>query len=242
MMAIPAVDLRDGACVQLVGGDVDDERVRLDHPVEVARAWIEMGFRRLHLVDLDAATGRGALLRTPNAESIRAILGSAAAPVQVGGGVREEDDVEALVLEGASQVIIGTRALEDPDWMTTVACAHPGRMILAADVRQRTVVTRGWSRSLGLRIEEVMERCRGLPLAGLLVTAVHREGRLNGVDLPLMEDVVEAADVPVIAAGGVTSFGDLHALADCGVSAVVLGMALYTGTLNARAVALEFAA
>lgn len=242
MIAIPAVDLRNGACVQLVGGDFADERIRLDHPAEVARGWIEIGFRRLHLVDLDAAAGRGALLRTPNAESIRAILGATMPPVQVGGGVREADDVETLVSEGASQVVIGTRALEDPDWMAEVAYAHPGRVIIAADVRQRSVVTRGWSRTLALRIEEVMERCRGLPLAGVLITAVHREGRLDGIDLPLMEDVVDAADVPVIAAGGVTTFGDLHALADCGVSAAVLGMALYTGALNARAVALEFAA
>src|SRR5215213_7754749 len=166
MIAIPAVDLRDGACVQLVGGSYAEERVRLTNPIDVMRNWEHYGFRRLHLVDLDAATGRGT-----NFPLIRDMLLEANLPVD---------------------------------------------------------------------ILDVVEELSALPLGGLLVTAVHKEGQLGGTDLPLMEDVVESSTFPVYASGGVTSMQDLRALEHRGLAGAVIGMALYTGALDPVVVAGEF--
>lgn len=235
MIAIPAVDLREGACVQLVGGSYAEERVRRDDPVEVAREWVRHGFSRLHVVDLDAATGRGA-----NSAIVRGILHDSGVPVQVGGGVRDGDRLDELLEDGAEWVVAGTRAIEDPEWLAEMASHRPGRIIVAADVRERRVVTRGWGRTLPQHITDVVEELNGLPLAGLLVTAVHREGQMQGPDLPLMEDVAEASHVPVLASGGITTADDLRALAHRGVAGAVIGMALYTGTMDPRAVAAEF--
>jgi phosphoribosylformimino-5-aminoimidazole carboxamide ribotide isomerase len=235
MIAIPAVDLRDGACVQLVGGSYAQERVRLMNPAEIARSWTRYGFRRLHVVDLDAATGRGA-----NAAAVREILRDTAAEIQVGGGIREHDQIADLLGDGASQVVVGTRAIEETDWLADVAEDFPGQVIVAADVRDRRVVTRGWARTLPTDILDAVEELNGLPLGGLLVTAVHREGQMQGTDLPLMEDVAETSHVPVFASGGVASVRDLRALAHRGIAGVVIGMALYTGALDPATVAFEF--
>jgi phosphoribosylformimino-5-aminoimidazole carboxamide ribotide isomerase len=235
VIAIPAIDLREGACVQLVGGSFDAERVRLSNPVGVAREWHRLGFARLHVVDLDAAMGRGT-----NALPIREIVDERTADVQVGGGLRNIDQVSALLASGARYAIVGTRALEDLDWLAELAGEHPHEVILAADVRERRIVTQGWQRTLPRHILDVVDEIQDLPLAGVLVTAVHREGQMLGVDLPLMEDVVETCPFPVLAAGGVGGMGDLWALQDRGVSGVVIGMALYTQALNPRAVAEEF--
>jgi phosphoribosylformimino-5-aminoimidazole carboxamide ribotide isomerase len=235
MIAIPAVDLRAGACVQLVGGDYAAERVRLDDPLGVARGWARYGFRRLHVVDLDAATGRG-----DNLEVVREIVREGGLPVQMGGGVRSEERIEELLADGVEHAVVGTRALEDPDWLDEMAHRFPGELVVAADVRERLVVTRGWARTLRRTILDVVDDLNALPLAGLLVTAVHKEGQMQGPDLPLMEDVAEASEFPVLASGGIASLSDLHALADRGISAAVLGMALYTGALDPWATAEEF--
>ena len=236
MIAIPAVDLRGGACVQLVGGSYDHERVRLDDPLGVARSWTSFGFRRLHVVDLDAATGRGS-----NEEIVRDILREQTMDVQVGGGVRSGETIERLLSDGADRVVVGTRALEEMEWLAEMASLFPNELIVAADVRDRRVVTRGWSRTLPRDILDAVAELNELALGGLLVTAVHKEGQLRGTDLPLMEDVAELSVAPVIASGGVTTMDDLRALADRGVAGAVIGMALYTGALDPRVVADEFA-
>lgn len=235
MIAIPAVDLRDGACVQLVGGSFAQEKVRLENPVEVARSWEHYGFHRLHVVDLDAAMGHGS-----NIAVVRSLLFDSTVPVQVGGGVRSDELVEELLEAGASRVIVGTRALEEPEWLAELAARHPGEIIVACDVRERRVTTRGWAHTLPLDILDVVEELNPLPLAGLLVTAVHREGLLQGTDLPLMEDVAESSNFPVYASGGVTTMQDLRALEHRGLAGVVIGMALYTGALDPVVVAGEF--
>ena len=235
MIAIPAVDLRDGACVQLVGGSFAQEKVRLENPVEVARSWEHYGFHRLHVVDLDAAMGHGS-----NIAVVRSLLFDSTVPVQVGGGVRSDELVEELLEAGASRVIVGTRALEEPEWLAELAARHPGEIIVACDVRERRVTTRGWAHTLPLDILDVVEEMNPLPLAGLLVTAVHREGLLQGTDLPLMEDVAESSNFPVYASGGVTTMQDLRALEHRGLAGVVIGMALYTGALDPVVVAGEF--
>jgi phosphoribosylformimino-5-aminoimidazole carboxamide ribotide isomerase len=236
VIAIPAIDLREGACVQLVGGSYAHEQIRIENPLEVARGWARMGFQRLHVVDLDAATGHG-----QNAGVVRDILSEVPASIQTGGGVRSGDTIERLLGEGATWVVVGTRALEEPEWLAGTASTFPGRLIVAADVRDRHVVTRGWARTLTRTALDVIEELNDIPLAGVLVTAVHREGQLAGTDLFLMEDVADLSVHPVIASGGIASINDLRQLADRGIAAAVIGMALYTGALDARSVAQEFA-
>ena len=235
MIAIPAVDLRDGACVQLVGGEFAQERVRLENPIEVARSWEHYGFRRLHVVDLDAATGRGS-----NIAVVRSLLFDSGIPIQVGGGVRSSELVEELLEAGAQSVIVGTRAIEEPEWLAELAARHPGEIIVACDVRERRVTTRGWAHTLPVDILDVVDELNSLPLAGLLVTAVHREGQMQGTDLPLMEDVAESSNFPVYASGGVTTMQDVRALEHRGLAGVVIGMALYTGALDPVVLAGEF--
>ena len=159
MIAIPALDLREGACVQLVGGEYAQERVRLGDPLGVAREWAWHGFRRLHVVDLDAALGRGS-----NREIVRDLLREQLAEVQVGGGLRTEDAVRDVLDEGARYAIVGTRALEDMDWLAELAHDNPGEIIVAADVRERRITTRGWQQTLPRNIIDVVEELNALPL------------------------------------------------------------------------------
>jgi phosphoribosylformimino-5-aminoimidazole carboxamide ribotide isomerase len=235
MIAIPAVDIRDGACVQLVGGSYNAERIRIPDPASVARAWTDAGFSRLHVVDLDAATGRGS-----NERIVRDLIGLSDILVQVGGGIRSEDTIQRLLEDGAEYVVVGTRAIEEPEWLNGVANQYPGEIIVAADVRERRVVTHGWEKTQHRDVFDVIEELNGSPLAAVLVTAVHMEGQMRGTDLFLMEDVAEQSVWPVIASGGITTMNDLRALADRGVAGSVIGMALYTGALDPRAVAGEF--
>jgi phosphoribosylformimino-5-aminoimidazole carboxamide ribotide isomerase len=235
MIAIPALDLREGTCVQLVGGAYAEERVRRDDPLAVAREWAALGFAHLHVVDLDAATGRG-----NNADVIGRVIAQGGAAIQVGGGVRTSEAVAALLQRGAAHVVVGTRALEDPAWLAESAAAWPGRLIVAADVQGREVTTHGWSRAVGRDVADVLASLRPLPLAAVLVTAVHREGRLAGPDLALMQSLVPDSPFPIHASGGIATMNDLHALASAGIAAAILGMALYTGVLDPVAVAAEF--
>lgn len=235
MIVVPAVDLRDGCCVQLVGGSFDNEMVRLDDPVSVARKWESDGFRRLHVVDLDAAMRTGS-----NAEAVSSILRAVGSEVQVGGGIRDEQQIEALLRDGAMRVVVGTRAIEEPDWLADITARFPGTIIVAADARERNLVTRGWTRTSSRNVIDLVEELNNSLLAGVMVTAVHREGLLQGPDLDLMEDVVRASDHPIHSSGGIRGMNDLHDLAELGVAAAIVGMAIYTGVLDPRAAAEEF--
>ncbi len=235
MIAIPALDLRDGCCVQLVGGRYEQERVRLQDPIQVAAGWAEMGFRRLHVVDLDAATGRSS-----NRELVRALLSACRMEIQVGGGIRSEAQIDEWLSAGAAAVVLGTKAMEEPAWLQQMAGRYPGRLVIAADVRDRQVLARGWQEALPLDIAQAISGVSGLALAAVLVTAVHKEGQMAGTDLELMEEVVRASRHPVQASGGIASRADLAALAKAGVAGAILGMALYTGALDARGIAKEF--
>ena len=237
MIVIPAVDIREGACVQLVGGSYAAERIRIPDPAGVARAWTDAGFTRLHVVDLDAATGRGS-----NERIVRDLIGLHDILVQVGGGVRSEEAISRLLDDGAEYVVVGTRAIEEPDWLHQMATQFPGELIVAADVRERRVVTHGWEKLQRRDVFDVIDELNDSPLAAVLVTAVHMEGQMRGTDLFLMEDVAERSVWPVLASGGVTTMNDLRSLADRGIAGAVIGMALYTGALDAREVAAEFAA
>ena len=236
MIVIPAVDLRDGACVQLVGGDYAREAVRWPHATAAAAHWVAQGFTTLHVVDLDAATGRGE--NQALAARIAATPGVRA--TQMGGGVRDDACIAARLAAGAARVVVGTRALEDPDWLAAAAARHPGRIVVAADVRGLQVVTHGWQETHASSLEVVLAALQPLPLAAVLVTAVHREGLLAGSDLALFEQVLRNTRHPVQASGGITTFDDVRALERLGIAAVVLGMSLYTGALDARRLSQEY--
>jgi phosphoribosylformimino-5-aminoimidazole carboxamide ribotide isomerase len=236
MIAIPAIDLRDGACVQLVGGAYDRERVRLEDPIAVARRWRELGFRWLHVVDLDAATERGS-----NDAIVTQLLEACdGVSMQVGGGVRTLERTRELVEAGAVRVVVGTRALEDRAWLETLVSTFPKRVVVAVDVRDARPVVRGWSASISQTVNELLVFLSDLSLAAVLVTGVDVEGALRGPDLELIERAMEATRHPVIAAGGITTLDDLRALDVLGVAAAVIGMALYTGDMEAAACAARY--
>lgn len=227
MIVVPAIDLRDGACVQLRGGSYDDELVRLDDPVGVAAWWRDLGFTTLHVVDLDAATGRG-----DNAAITAAICALEGVAVQAGGGVRDDAGVARLLGAGASSVIVGTRAIAEPHWLATIVAANPGRISVAVDVRSGVVTTEGWQRQTALVPHEVVAALEPLALRQVLATAVDVEGSARGPDLELVAALRAATRHPLGIAGGVASARDLDALRDLGVDAVVVGTALYTGALD----------
>ncbi len=236
MIVIPAVDLRDGACVQLVGGDYANEAVRWPDATAAAARWVAQGFTTLHVVDLDAATGRG----NNHALAARIAATPGVRTTQMGGGVRDDAGIAERLAAGAARVVVGTRALEDPDWLAAAAARHPGRIVVAADVRGEQVVTRGWQDTHAHPLPDVLAALQPLPLAAVLVTAVHREGLLAGTDLALFEQVLRNTRHPVQASGGITTFDDLRALDQLGIAAVVLGMSLYTGALDARRLSQEY--
>jgi phosphoribosylformimino-5-aminoimidazole carboxamide ribotide isomerase len=231
-LAIPAVDLREGRCVQLVGGRPEDERISRPDPVGVAAEWRAMGFGRIHVVDLDAALGLG-----DNLKVIEKIIAGAPGPVQVGGGVRDEARIEALLALGVDAVIVGTRAVEDPTWLGAVATAHPGKVAVAADVRDGEVLRRGWTEGSSLQVADFMETLAPLPLAGVLCTDVGREGQMKGIHREAVAELLAGAPHPVWISGGVTTLDDLAFLETQGAAGAVLGMALYTETLDPAQVA-----
>jgi phosphoribosylformimino-5-aminoimidazole carboxamide ribotide isomerase len=234
MIPLPAIDLRGGACVQLVGGRPEDERIRLPDPLDVCRRFLAAGLARQHVVDLDAALGSGS-----NFKLIEQLTQVPGVELQVGGGVRDEARIDELLTLGVTRVIIGTRAVKEPAWLEQVAARYPNRLVLAADVRGRQVVAKGWTEATALTLDTLLDRVAPLPLAGVLVTAVHLEGQLQGVDLPLFLQAAQRTRHPLIASGGVTTLEDLKSLSAAGVWAAVIGMAIYTGRLDPAVLAKE---
>jgi phosphoribosyl isomerase A len=237
MRIFAAVDVRGGEAVQLVGGRPDAERIRIPDPAAVARQWLERGFRHIHVVDLDAALGQG-----DNAQAVAAIAAAVRgqAMLQVGGGIRDDAAVAGALELGADRVVVGTRGVEDPDWLRAAAAAHPGRIVLAADVMGGVVLSRGWTEATGLDAVAVLQRLDALPLAAILVTDVDREGREEGGDAALFGRLVAATRHPLLAAGGIATARDLANLTAAGVAGAVLGMALYSGRIDpAEALAWE---
>jgi len=234
-LAIPAVDLKGGRCVQLVGGRPEAERVSLPDPLAVAQGWRDRGFSLLHLVDLDAALGTG-----DNLPLLAQIAGEVGGALQAGGGVRSEARAQALLDAGLARVIVGTRAVEEPEWLEALALKHPGRIAVAADIRDGIVLSRGWTEASTLRVDRFLASLDALPLAGILCTDVGREGRLEGIDRASVQEVLSATLHPVWISGGVTTLAELDFLAEAGAAGAVLGMALYTGALNPDEVASRY--
>lgn len=227
MKIYPAIDLREGATVQLIGGDPEREHIHHPDPVKVAHRWFGEGATALHLVDLDAALGQG-----DNLHIVKRILEEIPCPVQMGGGIRHLVDIQKLLDHGVGRIIVGTQGIRNPDWFELAADIYPGKLVLAIDARGDEVTVSGWKEESGKRLEEVLQRVDGLPLAGLLYTNVDVEGRMEGIDADAVTRVVDATKHDVVASGGITTLEDLETLKAIGVDAAVLGMSIYTGRID----------
>jgi phosphoribosylformimino-5-aminoimidazole carboxamide ribotide isomerase len=215
-----------------VGGRPEDVRVSLPDPTAVARRWYEAGFATLHVVDLDAALGTG-----DNLELVLQVVATTPAETQVGGGVRDGARAARLLEGGADRVVVGTRALDDPDWLEALALAHPERVVVALDTRAGRLLRKGWTEESPFELSTYLPGLAELPLAGILSTDVGREGRMQGIDRDACYALLAASPHPVWISGGVTTVEELDFLERAGAAGAILGMALYTGTLNAEEVA-----
>jgi phosphoribosylformimino-5-aminoimidazole carboxamide ribotide isomerase len=238
VILIPAIDLKDGRCVRLAQGRMADATVFSDDPVAVARRWRDEGCRRLHLVDLD-----GAFAGEPrNRELIaRVIEAAGGVPVQIGGGIRTESDVEDYLSAGARQVIVGTRAVEDPPFLERIAAHFPGRIILGLDARGGRLATGGWEVTKNVAALEFARWAGTLGIFAIVYTDIDRDGMLTGVNVQATVAVAEAAGVPVIASGGIATLDDIQALKAAFAASggrlmgAITGRAIYTGALDLRA-------
>ncbi|MBI3127474.1 MAG: 1-(5-phosphoribosyl)-5-[(5-phosphoribosylamino)methylideneamino]imidazole-4-carboxamide isomerase [Candidatus Tectomicrobia bacterium] len=234
MLIIPAVDLRGGKCVRLIQGRKESEIVYGDDPVEMARRWVEMGAKRLHLIDLDGAFEGEPVHLDVLARAAREL----GVPVQFGGGVRSESSLRAVLEAGARFVILGTSALRDPDFLRQAAQNHPGRILLGIDAKDGEVRISGWEEGEAIGPEALARRFDGLPLAGVIFTDIRRDGTLGGFEPAATVALAQACGRPVFAAGGVSRLEDIEKLlllSEKGVAGAVVGRAIYEGTLDLRA-------
>ena len=232
MIVIPAVDLRNGRCVRLRQGRADQETVFSEDPVAIARRWVELGGRRLHLVDLD-----GAFAGAPRQTALMAEIVAAVAPVpvEVGGGLREISAVAAALDSGARWAVVGTRAALDPRFLGEVCARFEDRIIVAVDGRGPQVAVKGWTEVVQETVLAVARRAVEAGAAALLYTDVSRDGTELGPNISDTTALAETTGIPVLASGGVGSLADLQRLAAIdGVAGVVVGRALYTGAIDLR--------
>ena len=230
MELIPSIDLRGGRVVRLAQGDYARETVYDADPVEQARRFAAAGVARIHVVDLDAARDGG----EGNAAVVRAILaGVPKTAVQVGGGMRSEERVEAALDAGADRVVIGTAALEQPALLRELAERHPGRIVLGLDTKRGKVATRGWREVSARTPADVLAELGDLPLGALLYTEIGRDGLLQGPDVEGTAALARSTSIPVLASGGVGKLDDLVRLAETRVIAgAIVGRALYAGAIQ----------
>jgi len=223
---LPAVDVADGAAVRLVRGVAGTETSYGD-PLEAARAWQRDGAQWLHLVDLDAAFGRG-----NNRELLREVVRSLDIAVELSGGIRDDVSLDAALASGAARVNLGTAALESPDWVRRAIAEHGERVAVGLDVRGTSLAARGWTAEGG-DLWETLARLDDDGCARYVVTDVHRDGTLTGPNLALLRDVCARTSAAVVASGGVSSLADLRAIAALGsVEGAIVGKALYTGAFT----------
>ena len=235
MKLIPAVDIKSGKSVQLVGGRPGTEKVEIEDVVGTARRWQNEGAEMVHLIDLDSAMGLG-----NNEELIENVIGSLSIPVQVGGGIRSSEKVHRLFEIGCERVIIGTRAIQERAFVEELAKQYNDGIVVALDSAADKVLIKGWQESSGKDIFEVAKDLETLPLWGLLYTNVEVEGRLEGINPDPISKLIRSTTKPVIVSGGITTRSDLELLRGMGVDAAVVGMAIYTGKINFRKAVREF--
>lgn len=229
MLVIPSVDIRKGKCVQWVGGEPETGR-KYGDPVQAALKWEGEGAMCLHVVDLDAAMGEG-----ENLDKVAEILANVATDVQVGGGIRTVDRGFELLGIGASRVILGTVAYEDPDILRElVEKSGSERVMVAMDVKEGQIVIRGWKEKVEADFLETAKKFEAMGVGGFMFTNVDVEGKMAGVDPEAIEELVSAVEPPVIASGGVESLRDVERAKEAGASGLVVGTALYEGKISFR--------
>jgi phosphoribosylformimino-5-aminoimidazole carboxamide ribotide isomerase len=228
MQIWPAIDLRSGKCVRLRQGDYNRETVFGNDPAAMARHWVGEGADCLHLVDLDGA--RDGL--PANLESVRAILAGVDVPCELGGGIRDEETIGRLLEMGLTRLVIGTKALADPDWLRRVCRRFPERLVLGIDARDGRVATEGWLEQSETNAFELARAFDDEPLAALVYTDIASDGMLAGPNLAAMTDMQRAVKLPVVASGGVGSTADVAALAAVPMAGCIIGRALYEGKLT----------
>jgi 1-(5-phosphoribosyl)-5-[(5-phosphoribosylamino)methylideneamino] imidazole-4-carboxamide isomerase/N-(5'phosphoribosyl)anthranilate isomerase len=228
LVLLPAVDVADGAAVRLVQGEAGTE-TSYGEPLEAALAWQRDGAEWLHLVDLDAAFGRG-----DNRELLASVIKQLDIAVELSGGIRDDASLDSALATGAARVNLGTAALESPDWVRDAIARHGDRIAVGLDVRGTTLAARGWTKEGG-DLWETLTRLDADGCARYVVTDVHRDGTLTGPNLQLLRDVCARTDAPVVASGGVSSLADLRAIAgltELGVEGAIVGKALYAGAFT----------
>lgn len=232
MLLIPAIDIKDGKCVRLREGRMDQETVFSDDPVGVASRWVEAGARRLHLVDLNGASA-GNPRNFPVIEQIA--KRHPEIPLQVGGGIRDEDTIQTYLDAGVQYVILGTKAVTTPHFVADVCVEFPGHIIAGLDVREGKVAIQGWSKLSNHQACDLAQRFEQDGVEAIVYTDIRRDGMLSGVNVEATVELARAVTVPIIASGGLRSLDDVRALcavADEGIGGAITGRAIYEGTLD----------
>ena len=232
MLVIPAIDLKDGQCVRLRQGRMEDETVFSDNPVEVAGRWVAAGARRLHMVDLN-----GAFAGKPvNAAAIKAVAEAyPALPIQVGGGIRDEETVQAYLDAGVQYVIIGTRAVSAPHFVNDLCAEFPGHIIVGLDAKDGKVAIDGWSKLSNHSVIDMAQRFEQDGVEAIVFTDIGRDGMMSGINLESTVELAQSIHIPVVASGGITSMDDIRALCEVseeGIIGAITGRALYEGSLD----------
>ncbi|MGE5155220.1 MAG: 1-(5-phosphoribosyl)-5-[(5-phosphoribosylamino)methylideneamino]imidazole-4-carboxamide isomerase [Bdellovibrio bacteriovorus] len=232
MLLIPAIDLKDGRCVRLRQGRMEDATVFSDDPVEMAGRWVREGARRLHLVDLNGAFAG----RPVNGAPIGAIVAAYPdLPIQVGGGIRDEATIAAYLEAGVSYCIIGTQAVREPELVARACRSFPGHIIVGLDAKEGQVAIQGWAELTEHRVEDLARRFEGDGVSAIVYTDIGRDGMLSGPNVAATRALADAIHTPVIASGGITNLEDVGALAevaDPGIIGAITGRAIYQGTLD----------
>jgi len=232
MLIIPAIDLKDGQCVRLKQGRMDDSTVFGSDPVAMAKRWVDAGARRLHLVDLN-----GAFAGQPvNGDAVKAIArANPSLPIQIGGGIRNADIIEAYLSAGVSYVIIGTKAVKEPQFVAEMCKQFSGKIIVGIDAQDGMVATDGWAEISAVKAVDLAKQFADAGVSSIVYTDIARDGMMQGVNVEATAQLAEACGIPVIASGGVTNMDDIHALkavAARGVLGAITGRAIYEGTLD----------
>jgi phosphoribosylformimino-5-aminoimidazole carboxamide ribotide isomerase len=232
MLIYPAIDLLNGRCVRLRQGDYSRETIFSYDPAAVATRWVELGADRLHVVDLDGAKAG----KPVNGPVIRAIVEAAKVPVQLGGGLRTEDDLRAVFDWGIRWAVLGTRALQSPEWVKTVAAEYPRRIVLGVDAKDGFVATEGWLEVSRVKAIELAQQVSDAPLAAVVYTDIAKDGMMSGPNFSALAEMSAAVPLPVIASGGVCSLDHVKQLMAAGCPGCIIGRALYEGSLDLSSV------